>query len=69
MTTRESMHRLLDRLSDDEVEALAVLARERRIGKVLAQAPGGPRAFIDGREYPSLVSVWDNDDDAIFDEM
>ena len=26
-------------------------------------------AFLCGEEYPALVRVWDNDDDAIFDTM
>jgi hypothetical protein len=30
----------------------------------LAEAP-----FLRGEDYPALVRVWDNDDDAIFDTM
>jgi hypothetical protein len=69
MTTRESLHRLVDQLSEDEVEALAKLTTEGRFGRTTTSLAAAPRAFIDCREFPSLAAVWENDDDAIFDEM
>lgn len=70
MTTRESLHRLLDELSDEEVEALARIARERGLRARLNEAPPTAAArFIDASQYPVLAAVWDNDDDAIFDEL
>lgn len=27
------------------------------------------RTSLDGEAYPALVAVWDNDDDAVFDEL
>lgn len=70
VTTRDSLHHLLDRLSDTEVEALARIAREQGFDR--PQGPNGahePRSFIDARQYPVLAAVWDNDDDAVFDEL
>lgn len=70
MTTRESLHRLLDELSDDEVDALARVAREHGIDVAPNMALAGePAGFIDARQYPLLAAVWDNDDDAIFDDV
>ena len=34
------------------------------VGSLLVEAP-----FLRGEDYPALVRVWDNDDDAIFDTM
>jgi hypothetical protein len=34
------------------------------VGPLLVEAP-----FLRGEDYPALVRVWDNDDDAIFDTM
>jgi len=33
----------------------------------IAFAP--PRPYLRGEEYPALVKVWDNNDDAIFDAL
>jgi len=34
------------------------------IGSLPVEAP-----FLRGEDYPALVRIWDNDDDAIFDTM
>ena len=34
------------------------------VGSLPVEAP-----FLRGEDYPALVRVWDNDDDAIFDTM
>ncbi len=61
---------MLDELTDDEVEALARIAREHGLPHAAAIQPAGmPAAFIDARQYPILAAVWDNDDDALFDDM
>jgi len=70
VTTRDSLRQLLDQLTDDEVEALARIAREHGLPTTAAIASAGmPAAFIDARQYPILAAVWDNDDDAIFDGL
>jgi len=69
MTTRESMHQLLEELSDDEVEALARMAREHGLPPPTAVSAGDEPRCIDARQYPMLAAVWDNDDDAIFDNL
>jgi len=70
MTTREALHRLLEQLSDDEVEILAGLARERKLpGDVSAKSRAELARCIEARQYPVLTAVWDNDDDAVFDNL
>jgi len=70
MTTRQSLHQLLDQLSDDEIEALAQIAREHGLPHGPARSGAGePRPFVDARQYPVLASVWDNDDDTVFDHL
>ncbi|MCK6564695.1 MAG: hypothetical protein L6Q80_08100 [Dehalococcoidia bacterium] len=68
MTTRESLHQLLDELTDDEVEALARIAREHGLPPPPGAGEEAPRC-IDARQYPVLAAVWNNDDDAIFDSL
>jgi hypothetical protein len=36
---------------------------------VFVVAPPAEAPFLRGEDYPALVRVWDNDDDAIFDSM
>lgn len=68
MTTRDSLRLLLDELSDDDVDALARAARQQ--GLCLDQRCELVAASVlDGKQYPVLVALWDNDDDAIFDGM
>lgn len=67
MTLRESLSELVKNLPDDRVERLwaelaADAARRDRSGR------GREPAWIEASEYPVLAEVWDNDDDAIFDE-
>jgi hypothetical protein len=31
--------------------------------------PSNDEPFVLGEDHPALVSAWDNDDDAIFDEL
>jgi hypothetical protein len=70
MTTRESLHQLLEQLSDDEIEALAQIAREHGLPPAHGRTEAGePPRFIDARQYPVLASVWDNDDDTVFDKL
>jgi hypothetical protein len=69
MTTRESLHQLVDELTDDEVEALARIAREHGLVPPKRSGPAEEPRFIDARQYPVLAAVWDNDDDAIFDNL
>ena len=70
MTTREALHQLLEQLNDDEVDALARIAREHGLPPPLGTSESGERPrFIDARQYPVLASVWDNDDDSIFDNL
>jgi len=70
MTTREAMHRLLDEMSDEEIEALARTAREQGLADIPDElARQEPARCIDARQYPALAAVWDNDDDAIFDDL
>lgn len=69
MTTRESLHQLLEELSDDGVEALARIAREHGLPPPPVTRAGDEARCIDARQYPVLAAVWDNDDDAIFDNL
>jgi hypothetical protein len=70
MGTRESLHRLLDELSDEEVEALARIARDHGLRVAVDEAPpAAADRFIDASQYQALAAVWDNDDDAIFDKL
>lgn len=70
MTTRDSLHRLLDRLTDAEIEALARIAREHGLDQPReANAALAPDSVVDARQYPALAAIWDNDDDAIFDSV
>jgi hypothetical protein len=61
VTTKESLHELIDGLTDDEA---AELWDELTIGADAEAADG----VLDGPRYPVLARIWDNDDDAIFDE-
>lgn len=64
MTTRESLHELVDQLSEWEAEELW--------RKLQREAPHPARKdprVLDVRDYPALEAVWDNADDAIFDAM
>ncbi len=68
MTIRESLRQLVEEIDEDQLETLARLAREG--GFVVEAMPqGAPVAWIEGRQYPALASIWDNDDDAIFDDL
>ena len=70
MTTRDSLHLLLDRLSDTEIEALARMARDHGLARTTENgSTAEPLGVIDARQYPALTAVWDNDDDAIFDDL
>ena len=64
MTRREALHELVEELTGDEVEALL----ERLEGGPDAR-PLGSRAVLGARPYPVLTQIWDNDEDAIFDEL
>ena len=64
MTRREALHELVEELTDEEVEALL----ERLEGGLNAR-PLGARAVLDARQYPILAEIWDNDEDAIFDQL
>ncbi len=70
MTTREALRRLLDQLTDAEVEALADIAREHGLapGFTVGECMNSPE-FIDARKHPVLAAIWDNDDDRVFDDM
>ncbi len=68
MTTRESLHQLVEEIDDQQLEELARLARES--GLVVDESTQKePVTWIDARDYPILAAIWDNDDDAIFDTM
>jgi len=68
MTTRETLRILVEEMDDDQVETLAELARECGL---VADGPTEKETvrWIEGRDYPILAAIWDNDDDAIFDNM
>lgn len=68
MTTRESLRFLVEEMDDDQVEALAELARECGL-VVIESTAKEPARWLDARDYPILAAIWDNDDDAIFDDM
>ncbi|MEO6399093.1 MAG: hypothetical protein ABIP13_11540 [Tepidiformaceae bacterium] len=68
MTTRESLHQLVEEIDDEQLEELARLARES--GLVVDESRRKqPVTWIDSRDYPVLSAIWDNDDDTIFDTM
>ncbi|MCO5202060.1 MAG: hypothetical protein M9925_10205 [Chloroflexi bacterium] len=69
MTTRDLLHRLLDRLTDAEIEALARIAREHGLDQPQKNGALAPDHLVDARQYPVLTAIWDNDHDAIFDAM
>ena len=70
MTTRDSLHLLLDRLTDPEIEALARIAREHGLAQRIDSGENGEsHRVIDALRYPVLAAIWDNDNDAIFDEL
>lgn len=69
MTTREPLHHLVDELTDEQVEALARIAREHGLPAPSSQSEDYRPRCIDARQYPVLAAVWDNDDDAIFDDL
>ena len=57
-------------LSESSGAVVTVTAAGSEEVLVLVVAPlpvGAP--FLRGEDYPALVRVWDNDDDAIFDSM
>lgn len=67
MTTRESLHEFVERLSDREVvELWEELMRTRKPGVRLS---GDPVDFVDALRFPALAAAWDNDDDSIFDQL
>ena len=68
MTTRESLHHLVEEIDDKQVEELARLARERGF-VVDGSKSEEPVKWIDARDYPILAAIWDNDHDCIFDSM
>ncbi|MCC6960908.1 MAG: hypothetical protein IT301_13770 [Dehalococcoidia bacterium] len=70
MTTRDSLHQLLDHLSDSEIEALARMAREHEFESSQGSAvPAERGGAIEARQYPVLAAIWDNDDDTVFDDL
>ncbi|WP_322795351.1 hypothetical protein [Tepidiforma sp.] len=70
MTTRESLHLLVDELSDDQVEKLARILQELfEIPARARGASGQEPSSVAARKYPALAAAWDNDDDAIFDSL
>ena len=70
MTTRESLHQLVEQLSDEDVESLARLASEKGLPVGAPMTPSGEAAgWIEARQYPALAATWDNDNDAIFDNV
>ena len=68
MTTRESLHALVEALSEEELEVLWANLSASATDQGSPEFQAGP-VVIDARKYPSLVAIWDNDDDAIFDEL
>ncbi len=64
MTRRESLQQIVEQLTDEEVDAL--LATIRSDGDFhAADTP----SVVDGRLYPALAHIWDNEEDAIFDTL
>jgi hypothetical protein len=61
VTTKESLHELIDGLTDAEA---AELWDDLTAGTDAEVADG----VLDARRYPVLAAIWDNDDDAIFDQ-
>jgi len=64
MTTRESLHELVDQLSEPEAEELW-----RKLRREAHRGPKANQPVLDLRGYPSLEEVWNNDDDSIFDAV
>lgn len=64
MTTRESLHELVDRLTEREAEDLWRKLRRETPEKLKTH-----QSVLDMRAYPALEEVWNNDDDAVFDTM
>lgn len=65
MTTRQRLHELVDKLSDDEVESLAQLILVRRVRgddrepPEMVDLPEAWRTFDDGSPVPNWVEVID----------
>lgn len=54
------------RLDDSSVTVLTqTVAGSIEVRFLIIQAP----PFLRGEDYPALVRVWDNDDDAVFDSL
>lgn len=72
MTTREALHQLVDDLADEEVDALArvalLLLVPREPDERAVESPCD-QTCLDARDYPVLAELWDNEQDAIFDEL
>lgn len=64
MTGREALHQLLETLTDEEVERLL-----GQLQAPLTHPAAVATAILDARHYPALAEIWDNDDDAVFDEL
>ena len=65
MTGREALHEFVEALTDDGVEALL----RRLEGELASGGLSGVVSVLEARLYPALAQVWDNEDDAVFDQL
>lgn len=61
MGSRETLEDLVEHMSDDEIVSLLARLRDR--------APAAKGTVLDLSQSPRLADVWDNDEDAIYDEL
>lgn len=73
MASRELLQELVDDLKDDEVDILLRVARLLLSGDARRPVPAGERgcepAYIDARHDSVLREIWDNEYDAVYDEL
>ncbi|MBI2908715.1 MAG: type II toxin-antitoxin system HicB family antitoxin [Chloroflexi bacterium] len=63
----ETTHEALANI-EEAIEGYLESLRERRV-PLPGEKDGDGAAVLRGEDYPSLVRVWDNGDDAVFDAL
>lgn len=60
---------LVENLTDEEATELERLLALRLGRRRTPRDTREPKDWIDGTQFPALVAIWDNDDDAVYDNL
>jgi hypothetical protein len=69
MTTRQVLREALESMDAEAVEAAYDALKERGLLPAQPHVKGTNLDVLDAADYPLLAAIWDNDDDAVFDQL